>query len=199
MLLSRGDPTVFVDPVSKPISFSFLVAAALLLAVIAAPAIRRKREEAFAEEGDAQHAAAEAAPGEEAAAARDTGGRLVKWSVYRNAEGNVIPVREGFNWAAFLFGGLWALMKDLFVATMAWFAAVLVLFVASWWISRDAKIYLYGMLPLALVFGAYYGRRGNAWLCRKLEAHGYKLVRQIEAPNAALAAARGRRLAAAAA
>jgi putative tricarboxylic transport membrane protein len=50
MLLSRGDPTVFFDPVNKPISFSFLLAAVVLLVVIALPNIRKKREEVFVEE-----------------------------------------------------------------------------------------------------------------------------------------------------
>jgi TctA family transporter len=50
MLLSRGDPTVFVDPVNRPISFSFLLAAIVLLVVIALPNIRKKREEVFVEE-----------------------------------------------------------------------------------------------------------------------------------------------------
>jgi TctA family transporter len=50
MLLSRGDPFVFISP-SKPISLGFLIASAILLTVVALPAIRAKREEAFAEEG----------------------------------------------------------------------------------------------------------------------------------------------------
>jgi len=50
MLLSRGDATVFFNPVEKPISFSFLVAALLLIAVIALPNIRKKREQVFVEE-----------------------------------------------------------------------------------------------------------------------------------------------------
>jgi TctA family transporter len=50
MLLSRGDPFVFVSP-SKPISLGFLIASAILLVIVALPAIRAKREEAFAEEG----------------------------------------------------------------------------------------------------------------------------------------------------
>ena len=50
MLLSRGDPTVFFDPVNRPISFSFLLAALALLVIIALPNIRRKREEVFVEE-----------------------------------------------------------------------------------------------------------------------------------------------------
>jgi putative tricarboxylic transport membrane protein len=51
MLLSRGDPFVFISP-SKPISLGFLVASALLLIIIALPALRKKRDEAFA--GDEQ-------------------------------------------------------------------------------------------------------------------------------------------------
>jgi TctA family transporter len=52
MLLSRGDPFVFISP-SKPISMGFLIASALLLVVIALPALRKKREEAFAAEEQA--------------------------------------------------------------------------------------------------------------------------------------------------
>ncbi len=47
MLLSRGDPTVFL---TRPLSAVMLAAAVLLIVVIALPNIRRKREEAFQEE-----------------------------------------------------------------------------------------------------------------------------------------------------
>ena len=46
LLLSRGDPAVFV---TRPISLTLLVIAAGLLALVALPAMRAKREEAFAE------------------------------------------------------------------------------------------------------------------------------------------------------
>jgi TctA family transporter len=49
MLLSRGDPWVFISP-SKPISMGFLIAAIALLVIIALPTLRAKREEAFAAE-----------------------------------------------------------------------------------------------------------------------------------------------------
>jgi TctA family transporter len=49
MLLSRGDPFVFISP-SKPISLAFLVASLALLVVVALPAIRKRREEVFVEE-----------------------------------------------------------------------------------------------------------------------------------------------------
>jgi putative tricarboxylic transport membrane protein len=46
MLLSRGDPTVFL---TRPLSRGLLIAAALLLLLILLPNLRRKREEAFHE------------------------------------------------------------------------------------------------------------------------------------------------------
>ncbi len=47
LLLSRGDPLVFVE---RPISATMLVMAVLALVVVLSPAIRKKREEAFHEE-----------------------------------------------------------------------------------------------------------------------------------------------------
>jgi TctA family transporter len=47
MIISRGDPTVFV---TRPISAGLLVAAAVALVIAILPAIRRKREEVFQEE-----------------------------------------------------------------------------------------------------------------------------------------------------
>ena len=47
MLLSRGDPMVFI---TKPISAGFIIASVILLVIVALPAIRKKREEVFVEE-----------------------------------------------------------------------------------------------------------------------------------------------------
>ena len=46
LLLSRGDPAVFV---TRPISATLLVLATLLIIIVAAPSIAKKREEAFQE------------------------------------------------------------------------------------------------------------------------------------------------------
>jgi putative tricarboxylic transport membrane protein len=48
LLLSRGDPMVFV---TRPISLTLLIISAILLVIVASPSIAKKREEAFAEEG----------------------------------------------------------------------------------------------------------------------------------------------------
>jgi putative tricarboxylic transport membrane protein len=49
MLLSRGDPFVFVSP-SKPISLGFIIASVILLIIVMLPALRKKREEVFVAE-----------------------------------------------------------------------------------------------------------------------------------------------------
>jgi TctA family transporter len=46
LLLSRGDPVVFVN---RPLSLSLLLVAAVLLALVVIPVVRQKREEAFQE------------------------------------------------------------------------------------------------------------------------------------------------------
>jgi TctA family transporter len=47
MLLSRGDPSVFVQ---RPISLGLLIATAILLVLMALPSIKKAREQAFQEE-----------------------------------------------------------------------------------------------------------------------------------------------------
>jgi TctA family transporter len=42
MLMSRGDPSVFV---SRPISLGFIIATVLILVVMIAPAVRKRREQ----------------------------------------------------------------------------------------------------------------------------------------------------------
>ena len=48
MLLSRGDPMVFIE---RPISLGLLITTALLLILMALPSIKKARQEAFQEEG----------------------------------------------------------------------------------------------------------------------------------------------------
>jgi TctA family transporter len=47
MIISRGDPTIFV---TRPISATLLALAALALALAVLPSVRRKRDEVFVEE-----------------------------------------------------------------------------------------------------------------------------------------------------
>jgi TctA family transporter len=50
MLLSRGDPMIFID---RPISFGMLIASALMLLMLVLPAVKRKRAEVLSEGNEA--------------------------------------------------------------------------------------------------------------------------------------------------
>jgi putative tricarboxylic transport membrane protein len=50
VLIARGDPTVFVNPWTHPISFGLLLTTVALLVVAILPAIARKRDEVFVED-----------------------------------------------------------------------------------------------------------------------------------------------------
>jgi putative tricarboxylic transport membrane protein len=50
LLISRGDPTVFV---TRPISAAFLIATVILLLILVVPSVRKKRDEATAEPAEA--------------------------------------------------------------------------------------------------------------------------------------------------
>ncbi|HRP79541.1 MAG TPA: tripartite tricarboxylate transporter permease, partial [Aquamicrobium sp.] len=47
MIISRGDPSVFV---TRPISATLLALSVIVLVIVLLPAVRRKREEVFVEE-----------------------------------------------------------------------------------------------------------------------------------------------------
>jgi TctA family transporter len=50
MIISRGDPTIFINFVERPISATLLVLAFIALVVTFLPSIRKKRDEVFVEE-----------------------------------------------------------------------------------------------------------------------------------------------------
>lgn len=49
LLLSRGDATVFINPMQSPISFTFLMISLLLVILLMLPSLRSSREEVFQE------------------------------------------------------------------------------------------------------------------------------------------------------
>src|SRR5262249_12952841 len=154
----------------------FLIASAILLVIIALPALRRKREEAFSEDGAAQQEAMQASAAADQprteAKVEDDGGATRKWNVYRGEDGNIVAVKEGFNIGAFLFVGLWALMQDLFWATMIPFTAgAILLAIAFVWLNLSYETYGWCALALWLPFAIVYGLKANRWLMQKYERH----------------------------
>lgn len=101
---------------------------------------------------------------------------MTKWSIYeKNGMGPEI-IKDGFNWCAFLFVGLWALFRGL---VMAGIIGITVTVVASR-MPADADIIA---IPIILGMMLLYGFKGNSWACAKLEKDRYRLVQTVEAAS----------------
>jgi hypothetical protein len=85
---------------------------------------------------------------------------------------DAVAVREGFSWAAFVFGFLWALYHRLWlVAVVVLAVPVLVRYaVDNGWLEPAIAS------TVLLLFGFYVGCSGNDWRRESLERRGYVLA-----------------------
>jgi hypothetical protein len=94
---------------------------------------------------------------------------------YINPNRGFVRVKTGFSWPAFFFGGMWAVVKGLWLAALAMF----VLDALIWFCSGYAEARGQGGLALAgLVFQIGYwvlrGRHANDWWRARLVRRGYR-------------------------
>ena len=92
---------------------------------------------------------------------------------------DVVIIREGFSWGAFIFNFLWALWNRLWLAA----AGLLVVMLAI-----DAAADLLGVNPAfasiaGLAVSLWVGFTGNDWRRGALERRGYVLDAVVAAPN----------------
>jgi hypothetical protein len=92
-------------------------------------------------------------------------------------DADLVLVREGFSWPAFLFGPLWALWHFLWLPLLAWLAAGLAVgFVADLFgAPADALI----MLAFAVLVGLH-ANDTRRWV---LGRHGYRFEAVVAAPD----------------
>lgn len=88
----------------------------------------------------------------------------------REPDRDVVLVREGFSWGAFLFTALWALWHRL------WLAALLIVLGG---LVLDSIVELAELDPLSeaalsLAYALYIGFAGNDWRRRSLARRGYE-------------------------
>ena len=94
---------------------------------------------------------------------------------YINPERGFVRVKTGFSWPAFFFGGLWAIVKGLWLVA----AAMCVLDALIWFSGGYAEARGDGGLAFAgLLFQIAYwvvrGRYANGWWRAKLLRQGYR-------------------------
>lgn len=108
------------------------------------------------------------------------------WHLYQKPGEASKIVKEGFNWRAFFFVGLWAYSRGLM-----WIGAIglcLTAFSARIATAGDADI---GVATVMLAgLSAIYGFFGNAWVGMNLKKRGYAYLYRIEASNTKTAQAK---------
>lgn len=100
---------------------------------------------------------------------------MKKWRLFQKDDAEPEVVKEGINWWAFFFVGIWALIKGLPVAGIVGISVA----IAVQMPAIDpffALMVLIGMMFL-------YGFKGNSWICQKLEKDGYMLIDTVEAAS----------------
>jgi hypothetical protein len=109
------------------------------------------------------------------------------YSIYENPQGERLAVKQGWSWPAFLFVGIWALVKKIWwAATLGFGVGILIRIVSA--ASHSIAASLTGFflsLFLSIAFGAY----GNEWWRKSLVSRGYDLKGDIGAPNQDMAIA----------
>ena len=82
---------------------------------------------------------------------------------------DIVLVKEGFSWPAFLFSFLWALRHRLWLASAAIFLAVAAVNAAIYWLRPDVL----SQAVLSLGLGVIIGYLGNDLRRRKLTHQGF--------------------------
>jgi hypothetical protein len=119
---------------------------------------------------------------ERVASAREPGEGMRTYTIHHRAGANgddVVVIKEGFSWGAFIFNFLWALWHRLWLA----FLVLLVVMLAI-----DAAADLLGLnQALASVIGLavslWVGFSANDWRRRALERRGYELGAVVAAQD----------------
>ena len=104
---------------------------------------------------------------------------MKEWRIFESSQGEVEPVRSGFNVWAFLFPPIWALIRGRYLMAVI---AVVVSSLASGLVSSGAIVV---GIAVSAVLSIVFGLSGNRWVAEALMIKGYREVRTIVAANEA--------------
>ncbi len=90
---------------------------------------------------------------------------------------DLVFIREGFVWSAFLFAPIWSLAKRLWLAFVLWLAAI----IAVTGLAARAEAPAIGLLIVILAL--WFGLEANNIRRLKLAGRGWRLVGVVEAPK----------------
>ena len=90
---------------------------------------------------------------------------------------DLVFIREGFVWSAFLFAPIWSLAKRLWLAFALWLAAIIAV------AGLAARVGAPSIGLLIVILALWFGLEANNIRRLKLAARGWRLVGVVEAPK----------------
>ena len=81
-------------------------------------------------------------------------------------------VRDSFSWGAFVFGPLWLLRHQLWLAFLGWLVAALLFWAGSYWLNLSAWAIFWGLVAI----NAFLGLEGSMLRSAALRRRGYELA-----------------------
>lgn len=81
-------------------------------------------------------------------------------------------VRDSFSWGAFVFGPLWLLRHQLWVAFLGWLGAALLLWAGSYWLNLSASAIFWSLVAI----NAFLALEGGVLRSAALRRRGYELA-----------------------
>jgi Protein of unknown function (DUF2628) len=81
-------------------------------------------------------------------------------------------VRDSFSWGAFVFGPLWLLRHQLWLAFLGWLGAALLFWAGSYWLNLSGGAIFWGLVAI----NAFLGLEGSMLRSAALRRRGYELA-----------------------
>ena len=91
----------------------------------------------------------------------------------------ILVIREGFCWPAFVFGPLWALRHRIWAAFVILSATIAVLLAADWFLRPDGVVRAAAVTAVVL----FSGFAGNDWRRAAAEMRGWRMAGLAAAPD----------------
>lgn len=102
---------------------------------------------------------------------------MKKFDVFINQEKKIKLVRHDFNWLAFWFTLLWAILKLHFIKSILVVVVFIIIINLFNLIEYDKNVFLDSVAFIIFIsFNIFFGLNGNKWNKERLLKNNYKLV-----------------------
>lgn len=121
---------------------------------------------------------------------------MKNYNIYKHSDGKIEAVKQGWSWPAFFFGGIWALIKQLWMVAGLIFAYAIISSIIIQSVTPSYDYYEYSGEDLSQAFllqnislliqlgiAIFLGVKGNTLREANLIKRGYECIGNVNAVN----------------